>query len=171
MPSLLPKSFSFAAAYVGDASPASAVLTRIGNIRTEGTDVIDNTPTDYLPWLDEVVVTGLRDVTVEMQFYESSSDLVDKLAMGISVSGSFADGPSLQKYALLLVAPEASPGRLNFYFPKLRSEVHYESKFVKDGAVVVPVTFKISANELDTLPYYRSTLVNLATSMGARSPL
>ena len=170
MPSLVPPSFVFSAAYVGDYD-SSSPLTRISNIRTQGTDIQDNTPTKLLPHLGIVAVTGDREVSVEMEFYESiSNDLVDRLALGISVSGSFIATPGLKTYSLLLVAPETAEG-FSFYFPRLCPEVRYQNKAVKDDGVIIPVTFKLPLNELDTLPYYRGTISELDSPMGSKNPL
>lgn len=170
MSSITVKSFTFSAVYMGDSAPASSVLTRVSTLRTGGTQFSDKTPTEYIPWLDEVVVSGSREVTLSMEFYDDSTDIVEKASLGISLDNDFGDPSDLQKYALLLISPDEYPGD-NFYFPKLKTEIDYSAAYKKDDGVVIPVTFSIKANDLTTVLYYRDTTTNLESTMGVRSPL
>lgn len=170
MSNISTKAFTFSAVYLGDAAPASSVLSRVNTLRTGGTSISDVTPTEYLAWLDEVVVTGEREITISMEFYDDSTDIVDKATLGISLDNDFGDPTDLQKYSLLLVAPDEFPGD-NYYFPKVVTLINYSTAYTKDGGVVLPVTFAISSNDTDTVLYYKDTLDNLDSTMGSRSPL
>lgn len=165
-----PRAFTFSASYIGNTAPASSQLTRIPNISTESVPIRDTTPTEYLPWLDQVVVTGPRSVTVSLQYYEiSASRLVDVVSKAISVDGGFGDVSNLQLYSLFLLAPEDDKDD-SWYFPKVKAEFDYNAAFSKDNGIVIPLSFSILVNDLDTIPYYKDTVDNLITVMGSRSP-
>lgn len=170
MPNISIKSFTFSAIYLGDAAPASSVLTRVNSLRTGGTNLSDTTPTEYIPWLDEVVMSGLREVSVNMEFYDDSTDTIDKAALAISLSNDFGDASDLQKYSLLLIAPDEYPND-NYYFPNLSVRINYSAAYRKDEGVVVPLSFFITSEDLTTVLYYRDTTSSLESTMGVRSPL
>lgn len=170
MPNISVKSFTFSAIYLGDAAPASSVLTRVNSLRTGGTTISDATPTEYIPWLDEVVMSGLREVNVSLEFYDDSTDTIDKASLAISLSNDFGDASDLQKYSLLLIAPDEYPND-NYYFPNLAVQINYSAAYRKDGGVSIPINFSVKSNDLDTVLYYRDTTSSLESTMGVRSPL
>lgn len=166
-----PRVFVFDSIYLGDCSPASGVLSLVPNIRTDGVSINDVTPTERIPWLNITCLTGNRVVTVETQYYDSSSsDLVDLAAKGISLAGNINGPSTLQSYSLFLLSPEPN-GTDNFYFPIVRTKIEYNKAFKKDAGIVVPVTFLIEANDLTSNLYNSDTVNNLVTLMGARSPI
>lgn len=171
MSSQNPRAYTFDAIYLGDCAPASGILSRIPDLRTNGVVINDITPTERIPWLNITCLTGNRVVTVETQYYDSSSsDLVDLAAKGISLTGSLNSPSSLQNYSLFLLSPETE-GKDNFYFPIVRTKIEYTKAFKKDGGIVVPVTFLIEANDLISNLYNCGTADELDTLMGIRSPI
>ena len=165
------RAYTFSSVYLGDAAPASGVLTKVSNIRTGGNDFVDSTPTTYIPHLGIKVMSGPQQISLAATFYDkSTNDLTKLVAKGISVSGTFSSISSLQTYSLLLVAPDEE-AEDSYWIPKINTDIRYEQAFRKDGGLVVPVQFSISANDLSTILYYKDTVANLVTEMGARSPL
>lgn len=171
MSSQSPRAYVFDAVYLGNCAPASGILSKVPDIRTNGITVNDVTPTEYISWLGITCLTGNRVVTVEAQFYDSSnSDLVDLAAKGISLTGGLNDPSTLQNYTLLLVSPEPDK-KDNFYFPIIRTEIKYSKAFKKDGGIIIPITFTIEANNLTDNLYNQTTVDNLVILMGVRSPI
>lgn len=166
-----PKAYVFSSVYIGDCAPASGVLSKVNNIRTEGVLIGDTTPTEYISWLDEICVTGDRVITVESSFYsKDSNNLPGLMAKGISVGGSFNDITDLQMYTLLLVAPDETLED-SFYFPKVKTNLDWKNSYKKDGGIVTPVTFTLNLNDPFTQPYFKSTVSALVSLLGTRSPI
>lgn len=171
MPGISPSVYTFASIYLGDAAPATGQLVNIPNIRTQGVQITDNTPSVFLPWLSVSAMSDLREVRVDTQYYDSSSSsIVELISKGISLSGDINDPSDLQMYSLLLIAPNEYT-RESFYFPKVRTEINYSASFTKDNGIVIPVSFFIQTEDLTKEPYSKDTVANLISEMGSRSPL
>lgn len=160
--------FSFAAAFIGDAAPNTAQLSRIVDLRTNGATISSSIPTEHLVVTKNDVQTGNQIVQVRLSFY-STSDLMVRLAKGISITGDPDGTPAAQKYSLLLLAPSDST-RDSYYFPDLKTEKIYNIDVLKDAAKIIEIKFEQEDPSVAVKLMRKGTYAELKAIMGSRSP-
>lgn len=168
MPSIQPVIQPFAAIYIGDYS-ASAVLTRIDDLRTNGAVVEDSLPTSFVSSLGRRVQSGNHLVTVTLIFYPDS-ELVTRIKKGISVSGDETGDFAFGQYSLFLRSPDDTDTH-SYYLPRVDTDRVYRVNYQKDTATTVAVDFIAEARSVSDNIIYKDTVSSLDSTMGSKSPV
>lgn len=91
----------FAGIYVGLTGQASA-LTQVNAVRTNGGEVFDILPSEYVPAINAPVQTGNHTAGVTLEFM-STDDQTTCLAKGLPLGSDINGTPGMSQYAVLLV--------------------------------------------------------------------
>ena len=162
-----------AAVYIGTYG-ASAVLTRITDLRTSGTTVTETFPQTFVQSLNsgagDNIQSGNHSIELTLEFY-SDSLMTARLTRGLPIDWPYINSPpGVGQYAVLLVAPDPE-SISNFYFPLLRSTNVRPLGYKKTAATTTPVTLAVETRNPITTLFYQDTLANLVSVMGSISPV
>lgn len=156
----------FAALYVGLTGQASA-LTQVNSIRTNGADLSEGLPSEYVVSIDGPIQVGNHVASVTLEFLGTADEttcLVKGLPLGSDINSYMAQS----QYALLLVTGEGSD---NYYFPKVRTERTYRRSYNKRAATTTAIVFTAENRDVTTPIIYKGTLALMASAAGAQYPL
>lgn len=168
MPSISLPVFAFGSAYIGNYG-ASAVLTQLTDLRTQGAALTESMPTQFEQVLGKDVQSGNHIFTVQLDFY-SDSLMTANLTRGQSISNtSYYSAPATNTYALLLVPPDSTVSSA-YYFPKLRTLKVRDVAYRKNAPVGTQITFIAEDRDPNVTLFYQDTVANLISIMGSCSP-
>lgn len=166
MPSINIPIFSFAGIYLGNYGVASP-LTQIFDMRTNGAQLNEKFPTDFVSVLGNRIQSENHSFDVTLTFY-SDADVVSDVSRGRPINDSNAYGaPGNQLYSLLLVDPFATD---SFFFPKISTVKSRTTEYRKDKPIATEVQFRAENRDPNVVLAYQSSVANLIGIMGAQSP-
>ena len=158
--------FAFQGVFIGNAG-ASAVLTQMAEVRTNGAALTETMPTDYRQVLNNRIQSDNHSFNVVLSFY-SDDPLTAKVSRGQSITAPYINtAPGNQQYALLLVDPE---GTDSFYFPSLSTIKTRGLNYDKNKPTVTEITFRCENRNPNVTLFYQDTISSLITIMGSQSP-
>jgi hypothetical protein len=158
--------FAFSGAFIGNYG-ASAVLTPITDLRTNGAKIKEDFPTDYVEVLGNRIQNGNHTVDVTLSFL-SDSTLVTSIVLGKSINASTEYvAPGEQQYSLLLVD---SQGIDSYYFPRLSAIKTKAVEYSKSKPVTTEVVLRAEARNPNTVLGYQAPISTLIPIMSSVSP-
>src|ERR1700674_1108933 len=117
----------------------------VNNIRTGGCTIREETPSTYMPCLDNSVMTDLHKVSFSLTFY-NPNELIINLGRGQVPNTSLNSPPNQSIYSLTLMGLSQS-----FTFPAIRTQKIVEINYNKDRATQITIAFVSEERNPDTL--------------------
>lgn len=160
----------FASVYVGLCSPATDVLTQLTGVTTGAHRVVVNIPEAFNYDAQNSLQSGPAQLTASLTFL-SDDPQAWRLAYGNFLNAAFQDTASqFVRLTLLLVHPDET-AESSFLFPLCYAQKSITTDWSKTGPTTIPLTFTWQdTNRFDTL-YYKRTAAQLASILGARTPI
>jgi hypothetical protein len=154
----------FAGIYVGLTGQASA-LTQVNAVRTNGGEVFDILPSEYVPAINAPVQTGNHTAGVTLEFM-STDDQTTCLAKGLPLGSDINGTPGMSQYAVLLVGY----GSDNYYLPRARTEKLVRRNYNKRSTTNTSIAFTGENRDASVKLIYKGTLAELQTIMSTAGP-
>lgn len=172
MPAQVPNFGPFSAVYIGDAPPAVGVLSSLLETRTKGSHFKYTVPETFVPVLGKTVQSDLATLDFALTFY-SFDDTVMKLAMGnpVQAGGINRDDPSqFAQYTLLLLSANELD-TTSVLIPVCWTVKNLDQNREKNTVGEMRIEFRAQNRNRFVQLYRQDTYANLATILGARSPI
>lgn len=151
----------------------SSALSLIPEMRTNGAQISDETPSEYQRSLGGVgkrIQSANHLVTVSLNFI-SDDILTFNLSRGQTLTNTMSSAaPAQNQYSLMLVAP-TTYANSNYYFPVLSTIKTRKLDYQKGKPLTTEITFSVEDRNVNTVLYYQESLTNLSWIMGSRYPL
>lgn len=158
---------AFTACYVGLYGQTTP-LSQLVSVRTEGAEVGEDLPTDFVLSLDSPVQSGNHIVRVTLSFLSTSKELT-ALVRGLLPGASDINTPIGQtQYSLMLVT---GIGQDNYYFPQVRTEKTYKRTYSKKSPTVTSIVFIAEKRDVTVNIINKGTLAELSAIMTTAYPL
>lgn len=169
MPTTNIKVGPFTALYIGDYG-ASSVLQQIPDLTTGTQTITEDVPEEFFVAVDNSLQVGRHRAEVTLTFY-GDSDLLVKVARGLSVDATNKDDPStFTQYVLLAISGE-DEDKSSFLFPKCRTTKRLSLNYSKTEVTSISITFIAEDRDRFNDILYINTPDALASILGARSPI
>lgn len=152
----------FASVYVAMAT--SNVWTEIKDLRTDGVQVTESIPTDYLPLLDNDVQADYHSVKASLTWL-SDSDQLTLLSRGQDLSANVNDPPGMNKYRLVLL--HSNPNiTSSFYISDMTTAKQRTVNYLKSDPSKLNVVFEVRKRDTGVLVIYKGTSAAIKTLAG-----
>ncbi len=157
--------------YVGSMAATGTVLTRIRARRTEGLEIIDITPSEYVVGIDQRAETDLRKVTLTAHFYNDSQTIYN-LANNVSFSATGLNSPcDYSEKFMIFIVDSASASQKCYILSDMNAVGGRRIPYKKDAPTVIDVNLEANKYNPDDTVIQKGTAAELGTILGARNPL
>ncbi len=157
--------------FIGSQSATGTKLTRVWATKTQGNDLEDVTPTEFVQGIGQRAQSDLRKVNLTCRFY-NDSQIVYNIANNIPIAATGFNNPCdyTEKYVILIIDRAAGSDKC-YLLSDTNSVGGRRIPYKKNSAIIITTNFE--ANERD--PSYpvliRGTSAYLQSVLGVRNPL